>query len=1148
MEEKEGFKIINAYEKRKWRITGMKCGKCKKKVEEELKKVEGVESVKVNLDQKIATITSEDRDNLKTEIKQKLNELGFEGKENLETELVVSMSCGKCKKKIEDILSNIRGIEEFKIDLEQKRVTIEHRNEDVIEDVIETLREANRTVEIRMEDQREEETAPQSAIESKQQQIRIEGMTCGNCTSKVTRELNQIKGISQVHVSLEDKLATFVAENDIVVEEAKQKIRHCGFQLGDNINRQREIGKVDDDEEDDIMKNEKITLKPTNDDQFQFSTVKLAIGGMSCASCVNKVETEALALEGVKAAAVNLIAEEGEFEYNPALIKPEDIADAITDAGHKSTIIEVISADDQKKTDVATITLKLLDSKPSLPLHLKEELSNLEGLMQIEEFEKYHVVKIKYESTQLGARTIYHFLEDNGIRVTPYNDFEFEKNSNSANSNIKIWRNRCLTAFAMAIPAMVIKLVESFLDTSIFTHLIFNFLLFIMVTPVQFWAGLHFHTSALRALKHFSADMNVLISLATTVAYFSSTFMFIYSVALFKPVHVSFETAAMVIAFQSLGKYLESLAKAKTSQSVSSLLNLQAKMAHLVENDSENVEDIDCQLIEINDTLRIFPGETIPTDGVIAFGDTSVDESMLTGENTLIYKTKGDTVFGGTINTEGTIHLRATSVGGNSMLHQIISMVKSAQTKKAPIQRLADKISTIFVPIVVIIAIITLLIWLCLTYFNIVAVPESQNVILFCLKFPLSVLVIACPCALGLATPTAVLVGTGVGARMGILIKGGEALEATHKVDVMVFDKTGTLTVGKPSVVKFGVFDNAVDQDTFWKFVAVTEGDSEHAIGKSLYAHAASSIKKDSFHVKRISSEVTAGKGIKAALSFNNNDVTVFIGSEKYLLESFEMNALIDAHRMLIRKYQKQGCTIVVVGQQRGSTQKIIGFIAMRDAIREEARNVIRFLNSKRIHTMILSGDNRYAVRHVQKELNCSSFYSGVLPSDKLKVIEELQSHGDVVAMVGDGINDSPAIAKANVGMAVGVGTDIAIQTADIVLVRTDLREVVTAIDLSKKTYKRILWNHFWALGYNFFFVPLAMGILYPFLHITIPPMLAAITMMGSSLLVIGSSLFLNYYKRPSFFKTVERRSNLIESIADSDSDEDFILIDHPYE
>lgn len=603
----------------------------------------------------------------------------------------------------------------------------------------------------------------------------------------------------------------------------------------------------------------------------------------------------------------------------------------------------------------------------------------------------------------------------------------------------------------------------------------------ILAIPVQFWAGLEFYKATLPALKHRTANMDTLVATGTTVAFGYSAFVTLFP-ELIRQVGVEpapyFDVATVIIGLILLGRYFEAKAKAGTSEAIKRLIGLQAKTARVVKDGKEI--DIPISDVTVGMVIRVRPGEKIPVDGEILEGESSIDESMVTGESMPVDKTKGDSVVGATINKTGTFTFRATKVGRETLLSQIIKLVEEAQSSKAPIQRLADLISSYFVPIVIMLAILTFVIWY-------IFGPAPS--FLFAMLNMVAVLIIACPCAMGLATPTAIMVGTGIGAEHGILIKDAESLETAHKIDTVIFDKTGTLTKGEPEVID-------VVGDVLQLAASIEKG-SEHSLAEAIV--------KKAEQEKLILNKV---EGFKAIPGYGVEGVVdgkrVVFGNRRLMeKEGIKVN-----EKDLVR-LESEGKTVMILA----TDGKLAGLIAVADTVKDSAKDGVATLQNMGIEVIMITGDNERTANAIARKVGITRVLAQVLPDQKEAEIKKIQGEGKKVAMVGDGINDAPALAAADVGIAMGTGTDVAIEAGNITLVNKDLRSVAQALKLSQKTMRAIKMNLFWAFGYNVSLIPVAMGILYPFFHILLNPILASAAMALSSISVVGNSLLLKKVK-----------------------------------
>ena len=615
-----------------------------------------------------------------------------------------------------------------------------------------------------------------------------------------------------------------------------------------------------------------------------------------------------------------------------------------------------------------------------------------------------------------------------------------------------------------------------------------NYILLLLDTPIQFIVGWRFYRGAYDSIRNRMGNMDLLIALGTSAAWGYSTIVTVFP-SIFPAGGVYFDTAAIIITLILLGNLLEHVTKRKASDSVRKLLDLQPRMAHVIRDGAE--EDIPVEAVEVNDLLVIRPGERVPVDGVVVEGNSAVDQSAITGESIPVEKTVGDDVIGATINTAGLLRIRARKVGADTTLSKIVKLVEEAQSARAPIQRLADKVAAYFAPTVIATAVAAGLGWYLLGKF-----PVNLALLVF-----VSVIIIACPCALGIATPAAILVGTAKGAQNGILIKGGEYLETAHKVQTIVFDKTGTLTEGKPSVTDLiPVAPHSAEE--VLRLAALAEKGSEHPLGRAIVELA----RTKSVHVPDVQSlKAVSGQGV--VVEYDRK--TILLGNRK-LMSTY--NVRTDAVEADVSRLEAGGNTVMILAGDNGP----IGVIGLADTVKEEAPSVVRELGEMHVGVVMLTGDNERTANAIAGRLGISRVVSEVLPQDKERVVKQLQGEGRVVAMVGDGVNDAPALAAANVGIAIGSGTDVAVETGGIVLLGNSLEAVVTAIKLSKATVGKIRQNLFWAFCYNIGLIPIAAGALVPFLGegvYNFLPFLAAVAMAFSSVTVVSNSLLLNRFK-----------------------------------
>jgi P-type Cu+ transporter len=825
----------------------------------------------------------------------------------------------------------------------------------------------------------------------------------------------------------------------------------------------------------------------TNDKE-RLVRIRIPARGMTCASCVRRVERALSKKEGVAEASVNFAAEKVSVTYEPTSTSPVELIGAVQDAGYGADVRE-------RTFGVTGMTCA------SCVGRVERALEKVPGVLEASVNLATEKATVGYLAGEVELRELQKAVEDAGYGVV-----HEEEESSVEDAHEREYR-KLKSDFLLAGALTALILLGSLPHMLGFMLPVpagwLNLGLLLLATPVQFWAGWRFYRGAWGALKHGQANMNTLVVMGTSAAYLYS------AVATLAPqlfaadrADVYFDTSALIITLILLGRLLEARAKGRTNDAIKRLAGLQAKTARVV-RDGEEV-DVPVEDVEAGDVLVVRPGEKIPVDGRVLSGESAVDESMITGESIPVTKREGDEVIGATMNTSGSFHFEATKVGEDTALHQIMRMVEEAQGSKAPIQRLADRISAVFVPTVIGVAAVTFVIWLLLG-------PEPA--LTFALLNTVAVLIIACPCAMGLATPTSIMVGTGKGAESGILIKGGEALEGAHKLDTVVLDKTGTLTRGTPELTDV-VVESGIGEEELLRLVASAERGSEHPLGEAIVRGA----KDRGLPLAEVEAfEAVSGGGIRASVEGRE----VLVGSWRFLSESgIPEDGLLPRSEELARE-GKTPIYVAVDGEPAG-------VVAVADVVRDESREAIEWLHALGLEVAMITGDNRRTAETIARELGIDRTLSEVLPQDKAAEVKRLQTEGKKVGMVGDGINDAPALAQADVGIAIGTGTDVAMEAADLTLISGDVRGVARAVGLSKATVRNIKQNLFWAFAYNVALIPVAAGVLYPlFSDGSVPevlrpvlgeygflnPVLAAAAMALSSVTVVSNALRLRRTK-----------------------------------
>ena len=713
-----------------------------------------------------------------------------------------------------------------------------------------------------------------------------------------------------------------------------------------------------------------------------------------------------------------------------------------------------------------------------------------------------NMADIEYNEKEIKASEIMKIIEKLGYTPKRREDLKDKEEAIRAEKKLKSELTKSKIAIILSLILMYISM-SHMLGLPV-PHIIYpvdniaNYVAvqFVIAVTVMI-IGKRFYKVGFRQLFMLSPNMDSLVAVGTSSAFIYSLYIS-YKIFADKNIHLMhslyYESAAMIIAFVMLGKYLETLSKGKASAAIKKLVNFQAKKANIIRNGE--VIEIGIEEVSKGDTVFIKPGEKIPVDGVIIEGHSTIDEAMITGESIPVEKSENDKVYSGSINKDGALKVVVNATEGETLISKIAKLVEDAQMTKAPIARLADKVSLIFVPTVIFIAIFAALLWWFLIKYNVVSV--SQNHFEFVLTIFISILIIACPCSLGLATPTAIMVGTGKGAELGILIKSGEALEKLNEIDTIVFDKTGTLTEGTPKVIDIVSIGNALSKDEILKIAASMEVNSEHPLGKAVYDEAKEK-NVELYDVKKFLS--ISGRGVIGEIE----EKKYLLGNKKLLLD----NGISNLHEEEIHRYELEGKTTILLADE----EKLIAFITLADVVRNESIKLIEKLKKENIKTYMLTGDNERTAKVIAKKLGIDDVIAEVSPEDKYKKVKDLQEQGRKVVMVGDGVNDSPALAQADVGMAIGSGTDIAIESADIVLMSKDIETILTAIRLSKATIKNIKENLFWAFFYNSCGIPIAGGLLYLFTGHLLNPMLAGLAMGLSSVSVVTNALRLKRFK-----------------------------------
>uniref|UniRef100_A0A2K6KLG4 Copper-transporting ATPase 2 n=1 Tax=Rhinopithecus bieti TaxID=61621 RepID=A0A2K6KLG4_RHIBE len=1040
--------------------------------------------------------------------------------------------------------------------------------------------------------------------------IAIAGMTCASCVHTIEGMISQLEGVQQISVSLAEGTGTVLYNPSVISpEELRAAIEDMGFEasvvsgqaVGDLGSCFTTLGRWEPS-----LAGENCSTNPLGNHSAGNSMVQtiggtptsvqevaphagrlptnhvpdiwakspqstravapqkcfLQIKGMTCASCVSNIERNLQKEAGVLSVLVALMAGKAEVKYDPEVIQPLEIAQLIQDLGFEAAVMEDSAGSD------GNIELTITGMTCASCVHnIESKLTRTNGITYASVALATSKALVKFDPEIIGPRDIIKIIEEIGFHASLA-----QRNPNAHHLDhkmeIKQWKKSFLCSLVFGIPVMALMIYmlipsnephqSMVLDHNIIPGLsILNLIFFILCTFVQVLGGWYFYVQAYKSLRHRSANMDVLIVLATSIAYVYSLVILVVAVAEKaerSPV-TFFDTPPMLFVFIALGRWLEHLAKSKTSEALAKLMSLQATEATVVTLGEDNLiireEQVPMELVQRGDIVKVVPGGKFPVDGKVLEGNTMADESLITGEAMPVTKKPGSTVIAGSINAHGSVLIKATHVGNDTTLAQIVKLVEEAQMSKAPIQQLADRFSGYFVPLIIIMSTLTLVVWIVIGFidFGVVQkyfpnpskhISQTEVIIRFAFQTSITVLCIACPCSLGLATPTAVMVGTGVAAQNGILIKGGKPLEMAHKIKTVMFDKTGTITHGVPRVMRVLLLGDVATLPLrkVLAVVGTAEASSEHPLGVAVTKYCKEELGTETLGYCT-DFQAVPGCGIGCKVS---NVEGILAHSERplsapasHLNEAGNLPAEKDAapqtFSVLIGNREwlrRNGLTIssdvsdaMTDHEMKGQTAILVaidgvlcGMIAIADAVKQEAALAVHTLQSMGVDVVLITGDNRKTARAIATQVGINKVFAEVLPSHKVAKVQELQNEGKRVAMVGDGINDSPALAQADMGVAIGTGTDVAIEAADVVLIRNDLLDVVASIHLSKRIVRRIRINLVLALIYNLVGIPIAAGVFMP-IGIVLQPWMGSAAMAASSVSVVLSSLQLKCYKKP---------------------------------
>ena len=1092
---------------------------------------------------------------------------------------VGGMTCGACTSAVEGVFKNKEGVGDVSVSQTMGRAVVQHdpskiSAEQIKEEIEDTGREAEvLTTDIplpvaqQIDDNAfsdDEPDRPQLATTT----ISIQGMTCGACTSAVEGAFKDTPGLKTFNISLIAERAVLEHDPSILSpDQIVENIEDVGFDAS-----------VVESKQSDTRSN-KLHRKVRKIETSSARTT-VAIGGMTCGACTSAVEGAFKDAGGVQQFDISLLAERAVITHDIQRLTAEQIVGTIEDIGFEAKLVSSAPADTVGSVS-SSIQLKIYGVRDDgAAADLEAVVRKLPGIRQITINSKTGRATVILESSMTGIRALVDAIEAAG-----YNALMAETDDNNAQleslaktKEIHEWQRAFRVSLAFAIPVFCISMVfPMFIKPLDFGSVelpipglwLGDVLCLVLTIPVQFGIGRRFYRSASKSLRHGSPTMDVLVVLGTSAAFFFSVAAMIVSIL--TPPHsrpaTVFDTSTMLITFITLGRLLENGAKSQTSKALSRLMSLAPSMATIYadsiaaqkfaeqsDTDAENeklagaqesrnnaAEEkvIPTELIQVGDIVIMRPGDKVPADGTVIRGRSYVDESMVTGEAMPILKQPTSLLIAGTVNGAGRLEFRVTRAGRDTQLSQIVRLVQEAQTSRAPIQRVADMVAGYFVPVIIALGLFTFFLWMFLSHVlpnppKVFLDVKSGGSLMVCLKLCISVIVFACPCALGLSTPTAVMVGTGTGAEQGILVKGGAALETATKITHVVFDKTGTLTTGKMSVAKAEI-NIPSDEDAltwerlFWTLMGLTEMSSEHPIGKAIVREAKNvlNIGSDgSFEGSLENFDISVGKGVSASVTagINRRNQQVAVGSADFLrFQNIDIpqtkpatSAGASASTVALEPIGTTNIHVAINGSYAGS-------IHLADTLKPSAAATVKALSLLKIPSSVVTGDAEPTALHVAHLCGIPSenVFASRTPSQKQELIRELQAAGNIVAMVGDGINDSPALATANVGISLASGTDVAMEAADVVLMHAgpeDLVDVAASLHLARKIFGRIKLNLLWACMYNLVGLPFAMGFFLPW-GLQLPPMAAGAAMAASSVSVVCSSLLLKFWKRPRWME-----------------------------
>ena len=922
---------------------------------------------------------------------------------------------------------------------------------------------------------------------------KLTGVGCMKCVAKIEKNISELKGTENVKVDVNTKIMDIsFDEEKISFDEIKNKLEELGYGVEREVSASEEISCETNVEENKCsVKEEQKDISEEKTDTENIEKKQFKLSGVTCQACVRRIETKVGKMKGVKSAVVNLATEELTVLYDYEQLNKNDIENEVKSIGY--------GIDEKIEASELLVNIEGISCQACVA-NIERKVKKLDGIISAEVNLATNRGRFLYDSKRIKGSEIIGVINGIGgykaVRNEEAKPEDEMKKEEEAKKELREFKTAIILAaivFYITMGHMIGFPLPSIIspDVNPINYALIQLVLTIPVTII----GRRFYTVGIRALVKRAPNMDSLIATGTGAALIYSIYG-TYEIIKGNNAYVHalyYESAVVIIALIMFGKLLEKRSKGKTSDAIKKLMGLQSKKASLVKNNE--IVLVDIEEVEEGDIVLVKPGESIPVDGKVVEGNTNVDESMLTGESIPVRKKAGDNVFGATINKNGSIKIKATAIGKDTVLAKIIKLVEDAQGSKAPIARMADIISGYFVPVVIFIAAVSSIVWYAVGKTGIATLPMAPSI--FALTIFISVLVIACPCSLGLATPTAIMVGTGRGAELGILIKSGEALEKAHKLNMIVFDKTGTITEGKPVITDIVIGDESISEEEFLSITASLEQHSEHPLGEAV--------------VEEVKKRGIATRNVKDFISISGEGIIGEVDGKKVIAGNYKLfdnNGIIIPENNESERVAKEGKTPIFVGIDG----KYSGLIAVADVVKENSKESVELLKSMGLKVAMITGDNRKTAEVIAEQVGIDIVLAEVSPEDKYLEVKRLQNDGMKVGMVGDGINDSPALSQADVGIAVGGGTDIAMESADIILMKKDLRDVAVAMKLSHAVIKNIKENLFWAFLYNSLGIPVAAGALYLITGHLLNPMIAGGAMAMSSVSVVTNALRLRNF------------------------------------